>query len=202
MSTIDWTINVTGTPEIIRNCPKCGAKRVFRSGGLFRINAQQNSLDVWLIHRCEQCGTTWNMDIHTRVSPRSLDREEYDGYLANDPALAQKRAFDKALLRKNRAEVRYDSISLEIEGPDIDLGALTGPVELVLRCGYDLDIRLEKLLRLKLGLSRSALEKLVDRGQLHCAGHNVMKARFQSGIRLILSPAQAKPSIIRQIVVL
>ena len=65
----EWTILPGEAPAIRRNCSGCRKSSIFRSSGNFRMNANGNKLDVWLIYRCEKCDTSWNMDIYTRTAP-------------------------------------------------------------------------------------------------------------------------------------
>jgi len=69
------------------------------------VNAQKKTLDVWLIYRCSVCGATWNLTVLSRVAPRSLPPELLRGFQDNDPDLAARYASDRALLKKNGAEV-------------------------------------------------------------------------------------------------
>lgn len=186
---ITWTIHTQNTPAILRGCHRCGGRQRFSSGGLFRVNAQRSTLDVWLIHRCDACGATWNMDILSRVSPGSIPRADYDGYLGNDADLARRCAFDKELLRHNRAEAVYDDVSLEITGEAVDLAALAAPVTITLRCGHDLDLRVARLLRQKLGLSQTALRELSDQGRI-VSGGDPRKIKFFDGVQVVLLPQE------------
>ena len=89
MSTIEWAVSVSGTPKLLRYCKKCGEKRHFLSSERFRINAQQSKLDIWLIYRCEKCDCTFNLEIHSKISPHSLPASRYERYLNNDASLAR-----------------------------------------------------------------------------------------------------------------
>lgn len=51
---------------IIQNCPKCGRKTHFKNTEKFRVNANGNKLDIWLIYQCEECKHTFNPAIYER----------------------------------------------------------------------------------------------------------------------------------------
>lgn len=91
-------------PAAVRYCKRCGVKTEFYSSGLFRMNAHQKNLDVWLIYKCSKCGTTWNMTVFTRVNPRSLSPELLEGFQNNDAEIALRYARDSALIKRNGAE--------------------------------------------------------------------------------------------------
>ncbi len=188
MLTIHWNIVFSGTPEILRYCKGCRKKQSFFSSGLFRINAQQKNLDVWLIHRCHKCDEVWNMAVHSRVNTGALQQDIYEGYLSNDPDLAKATAFNRHLLDKNRAEFNIQRSGLEIIGPEINLEILTGPVNVVLHSVYDLDIRVEKLLRYKLNISRATLKAWIKLNLIEEKGGDLIKAKFKSGMMITFLP--------------
>jgi len=94
-------------PSVIRRCKKCSVKTEFDMSGLFRINANKKSLDVWLIYRCSVCDSTWNFSIYTRISPQAIEPELLDRFHENDLDLAVHYATDTALLKRNGAITKY-----------------------------------------------------------------------------------------------
>lgn len=91
--------------KIIHKCGRCGKKTTFVSTRRFRVNANKNKLDVWLIYQCKKCKHTLNIPIYERVSPQKIPRELYEGFLANDEELAVRYGADAAFLRRNRSFV-------------------------------------------------------------------------------------------------
>ena len=85
--------------QIIHRCGRCGKKAVFVSTRRFRVNANKNKLDVWLIYQCKKCKHTLNIPIYERVSPQKIPKELYEGFLANDEELALRYAADPALFK-------------------------------------------------------------------------------------------------------
>ena len=49
--------------QIIHRCGRCGKKAIFVSTRRFRVNANKNKLDVWLIYQCKKCRHTLNIPI-------------------------------------------------------------------------------------------------------------------------------------------
>jgi hypothetical protein len=72
MERVLWEVRHPEPPKIVRYCKTCGAKAEYVSSGLFRVNAQQKSLDIWLVYRCTTCKSTWNMTIYSRINPKSI----------------------------------------------------------------------------------------------------------------------------------
>jgi len=68
---IEYEIVLKDSFRIIRNCPKCGRKTYFQNTKKFRINANGNKLDIWLIYQCEECNHTLNLSIYERQKVNS-----------------------------------------------------------------------------------------------------------------------------------
>ena len=43
----------------------------------FRVNANGNILDIWLIYQCVECKHTLNLAIYERKKASSITKEEY-----------------------------------------------------------------------------------------------------------------------------
>ena len=85
--------------RVVHKCGHCGKKMTFISTRRFRVNANKNKLDVWLIYQCKKCKHTLNIPIYERVSPQKIPKELYEGFLANDEELALGYAADPALFK-------------------------------------------------------------------------------------------------------
>lgn len=75
--------------SVIHNCSGCGKKSVFQNTKKFRVNANGNRLDVWLIYQCERCKHTYNLAIYERAKVSSISEKEYKSFLGNDEQLAE-----------------------------------------------------------------------------------------------------------------
>ena len=107
---IEWDIIPDTTPQVRRNCPKCGGMTHFINTEKFRVNANSSQIDIWLIYQCNKCKSTWNMTIYERINPTDISRVEYDKFLANDKELAISYGFDRGIHRKNKAELSLGDI--------------------------------------------------------------------------------------------
>lgn len=131
----------------------------------FRSNAQKKRIDVWLIYRCNGCGETWNLPILERVSIADLAPATFEGFACNDPALAMRHARDLAHLG------RYGSVE---KSPDIEVRkqawlavpADAAMIEITIALPLPCILRLDRLLPNELGIPRSRLHALLDRGAL------------------------------------
>ncbi|MFV0401662.1 MAG: DUF1062 domain-containing protein [Oscillospiraceae bacterium] len=188
MKVYAWTVVPESAPSVLRNCPKCGVKRPYQSSGLFRVNAQQRNLDVWLVYRCPHCKSSWNLEIYARVRPEQIDPAEYAAFLSNDPETAMGAALDRDILRRNKAEVQWEELVCQVEGCIPGVEELTTPVCIRMQGKWPLPLRADRLLREKLGLSRSAMDKLAEEGRLVVEG-NLRKLKLDQPREFVLLPA-------------
>ena len=174
MKIIDWKVCLLQPPAAVRYCKRCGKRTEFTPSGLFRVNAQQKNLDVWLIYKCVVCETTWNLTVHSRVSPRSLLPDALNGYMNNEAEYVLRCADNTALIKRNGAEPRMPEV--ELVGVDVRLHE---PVEVHIWAEQPLEIKPAALLRKKLGLSRSTYDRMLACEQIVCiSGHELTACRL------------------------
>lgn len=114
-----WDIIPSDKPKVIRNCPKCGKKTHYLNTEKFRVNANKNLIDAWLIYQCSKCKSTWNLTLYERISPGDIDQKEYEKLLANDKELAEIYGFDISVHNRNKAELIFDSIDYKINAREL-----------------------------------------------------------------------------------
>lgn len=184
MKKILWEVRFTRAPSVLRYCKHCGAKTEFVSSGLFRVNAQQKDLDVWLIYKCAVCDTTWKLTLLSRVSPRELPPEILRGFYSNDGHLAMRYATDIPLIRRGGAEVCLPDF--EVIGETV---SLSESAEIRLVPQWPSELRATAVLREKLGLSRSAFDAMHENGVIRCtSGHDLKKCKLNGEIIVTLHP--------------
>ncbi len=189
MKKYQWTIVPSSLPAIIKNCPKCGGRSRYECSKNFRVNANKNHIDVWLIYQCQKCKTIRNMEILSRKDAKTIDKELYRKFLHNDPELAERYAFHMPVHNKNRFFMDYNSLTLEIHGDNFSLLDLEEAVEIEILCNYPLRIRLDKLLSHKLQVSREVIKKLADQHKICIkGGHDPGKELPSNGIILNILP--------------
>ncbi len=190
------TLVPTSFPTVLRPCGRCGTLKPFAPTDQFRINAQKKLLDIWLIHQCQECGYTWNMEIFARVTPRQLDPALYARLLANDADLLRDYAFDPLLHSRNHVQLCTDELTYTLEGETPAWEELRERTCIELRCAVPLGVRVSKLARAVLGLSASRFEALAESGALSLADGgnagvhaNIKKARMGTACTLVLDPS-------------
>lgn len=92
--------------KIIHRCGGCGKKQEFVNSGKFRVNANGNSVDVWLIFRCKKCKHSWNLTIYERTKPKKIPADLFELFLGNDEATAYQYGNNIEFLKKNNAELK------------------------------------------------------------------------------------------------
>lgn len=91
--------------RVIRRCSVCKKKSIFINSNKFRVNANGDKIDVWLIYQCKKCKHTYNLTIYERVRKDALSLDLYTGFIENDDELARVYGRDKSLFVRNRAEI-------------------------------------------------------------------------------------------------
>lgn len=165
---IEYEIVLNESLKVIRGCPKCGRKTHFRNTKKFRVNANGNKLDVWLIYQCEKCKYTLNLAIYERQKASFIPEKEYQCFLSNDEQLAEIYGKNMQLFRKNKADIDfetldYDFVKIHETRERSDFGE---QIVLVIHNPYQLKIRPEKQIAEVLGFSRSQIKKLVEKGEI------------------------------------
>lgn len=160
-----WELVPENLPIVKRNCPKCNQKSHYINSEKFRVNANKNNLDIWLIYQCEKCKSTWNMTIYERIKHKDINKYEYEKFLSNDKELAREYAFNLSVYNKNKAEViledvNYKLIERKLEAYYIKENELV--IEII--CKYPIEMRVDKFLSDKLGLSRSKIKDMHRKG--------------------------------------
>ncbi len=182
MRRIEWKVRPVPPLAVIRYCKKCGRKTEFFSSGLFRVNAQKQSLDVWLIYKCADCGATWKDEILSRVRPQSIPGELLEGFHKNDRELAERYELDVRRLAGRGMEL--GSLRYEIEGEEIRPGE---EIHLTVTCDTPLPVKVKSILQNKLGLSNKEYLTLARSGRVRgAAGENLEKCRLGRGIELLI----------------
>lgn len=160
-----YTILPEKSYEIIRNCPKCGKKTNYINTNNFRVNANGNALDVWLIYQCEKCKHTYNLTIYERVKPSSIDKQEYMKFLGNDSNLAFDYGTRKALFVRNNAvideeRVTYSLLSKIEENENCNN---YNEISVAISNPYELKVRADKILCEILKISRSKIKNMIKK---------------------------------------
>lgn len=168
MKKIEYEIVMDESFLVVRNCAGCGKKTYFHNTKRFRVNANGNLLDVWLIYQCEKCKHTFNLSVYERKRPESVLQKEYTSFLNNDEQMADKYGRDIKFFKQNKAEVDFQSVEYHMEKREEEMKKSENgyPQKVVIRNPHDLKIRPEKQIAEVLALSRSQVKNLLDNGEI------------------------------------
>ncbi|MEV4561034.1 DUF1062 domain-containing protein [Kitasatospora sp. NPDC049285] len=160
-----WAVRQSALPTVVRACPDCSGSR-HRPSGKIRVNASGKLLDVWLLLSCVGCDRTSKVPVHERAHVSSLEPARLVAYENNDPAVVRELTTSASLAARNGYRLDWTGTwELEARMP---LYALDDPTPLRVRVGFELPVpvRVERLLMRGLGLSRSAVRRLVADGRI------------------------------------
>lgn len=161
------------TFKIIRGCPGCGCKQTFSCKDRFRVNANGNRLDVWLIYGCGKCGHTYNLPVYERISPSKISEREYSRFLSNDQQEVFAIGTNKAVFIKNKIEIAWNLCAYEIV-PAIDnqpnlqnVHYLENEdIQIKLYNPFDVPVRTDKIVANLLQITRNAAKRLLWNGHV------------------------------------
>ncbi|MBD5507650.1 MAG: DUF1062 domain-containing protein [Lachnospiraceae bacterium] len=165
---IEYEIVLKDSFLVIHGCPKCDRKTHFKNTKKFRVNANGNKLDIWLIYQCEKCKHTLNLTIYERQKVSSIPKEEYQGFLDNNEQLAEMYGRNMQLFRKNKADINFDSLDYDFVKLHETLETNESGEQLLITINnpYQLKIRPEKQIAEVLGLSRSQVKNLLEKKEI------------------------------------
>lgn len=146
--------------RIIRNCSGCGCKMIYFNTNCFRINANGNCLDVWMIYQCSKCKHTYNLPIYERVKPNTIMKEKYNKFLNNDLELAFQYGTSTLLMKKNKIEIDWTHILYKIV--PVKKGEYSREKGMIINNTYSLKLRTDKVLSEILGLSRKKIVGMIN----------------------------------------
>lgn len=168
LNKIEYEIVLNDSFSVIRGCAKCGVKTRFVNTKKFRVNANGNKLDVWLIYQCENCKHTFNLTIYERQKVSAISKEEYRSFLSNDEQLAEMYGKNMQFFRKNKADIDFERLDYDFVKLH-ETSKSCGPeeqIEVTIYNPYQLKIRPEKQIAAVLGLSGSQVKKLMEQGEI------------------------------------
>lgn len=165
---IEYEIILKDSFWVIRSCSKCGRKTHFKNTKKFRINANGNKLDIWLIYQCTKCKHTLNHAIYERQKVSSIPKEEYQHFLDNNEQLAEMFGKSMQLFRKNKADIDFDRLNYECVKlhETIESSGFGEKILVTINNPYGMKIRLEKQIAMVLEMSRSQAKSLLEKGEI------------------------------------
>lgn len=169
---IEYEIVPKESFPVLRVCSGCGRKAHFINTKKFRVNANGNRLDIWLIYQCEECKHPLNLAIYKRQKVSSVPGKEYERFINNDEQLAEMYGKNILLFKKNKVRIdperlHYDFIRLCNTREETScIGDCEEQVLLAIQNPYELKLRPEKQISAVLGLTRSQIRKQMEQGEI------------------------------------
>ncbi|MEU4114244.1 DUF1062 domain-containing protein [Kitasatospora sp. NPDC028055] len=160
-----WAVRESALPTVVRPCPDCPGTR-HRPSGKIRVNASGKLLDVWLLLSCAGCDRTSKVPVHERAHVSSLDPARLVAYETNAAAVVRELTTSASLAARNGYRLDWAGTwELEVRTP---LHLLDDPTPLTVLVGFELPVpvRIERLLMLGLGLSRTAVRRMAADGRI------------------------------------
>ncbi|MEV6976075.1 DUF1062 domain-containing protein [Kitasatospora sp. NPDC093806] len=161
-----WAVRQSALPTVVRPCPDCPGTR-HRASGKIRGNASGKLLDIWLLLSCTNCDRTSKVPVHERAHVSSIEPARLVAYETNDPSVVRELTMDASLAARSGYRLDWAGTwELEARTP---LHALDDPTPLTVLVAFELpaSVRVERLLMLGLGLSRSAIRRMIGDGHIH-----------------------------------
>lgn len=160
-----WEITAKNTPTLKRKCNHCNSGRFYCSGK-FRMNSQKKNLDVWLIYRCTECDSTFNLPILSRAKPARIKKDLFAKFSENDEATAWEYAFPAETGRKNNIELDYASVEYEIRHDMISINDILNAehefIAFKIQSRFEFGLKLSSVVRSCLGLSANQWNRMIE----------------------------------------
>lgn len=180
-----WEIKVKNTPVLKRKCNHCNSSRFYCSNK-FRMNAQKRNIDVWLIYRCVECDSTYNLTILSRTKPELIKKDLFLKFSENDKNLAWEYAFSSEIGRENKVELDYSSVEYEVLHSGISINDLLNTEDEIIafkiQTRFELELKLSSIVRFCLGVSASLLNKIIEAEAVYTPeGYSLKKHKVKNG---------------------
>lgn len=193
-------IKVKNTPNLKRKCNRCDCDSFYCSNK-FRINAQKKNLDVWLIYRCMECDSTYNLTILSRTKPELTDKDLFEKFAENDEVTAWKYAFSLENIRKNSVELDYNSIEYEIQHDNVSIKDILATddefVTFKIQTCFEFGLKLSSVIRTCLGLSANRFNKMVEAKAIFMPeGYPLKKHKVKNGDIVLIDKEKLRNCII------
>lgn len=197
-----WELIPEDLPIVKRNCPKCNEKTHYINSEKFRVNANKNNIDIWLIYQCEKCKSTFNMTIYERTKLCDINKDEYEKFLSNDKELAREYAFNLSIYNKNKVEIILEAVNYELIQKELEIYYINEN-ELVIEiiCKHPIELRADKLLSDKLRLSRSQIKRMHEKGVIFIKDNkNSLNVKVRNGMEIHILKDVGNIEILKAIV--
>lgn len=169
----EYTLEIVAknAPLIKKKCSHCNCNQFYCSEK-FRMNSQKKNIDVWLVYRCLEYDSTYNMSILSRVKSDLLKNKElFQKFSENDTATSWEYAFSSEVGRKNNVELDFSSVEYEIHSDITSIVDLldneSDIIVFKIKCQYMFNLKLSLVIRKFLNLSANQLNHLFEENVIY-----------------------------------
>ena len=163
------------------------------------MNSQKKKLDVWLIYRCTECDSTFNLPIVSRAKPERIKKDLFAKFSENDEAVAWEYAFSAETGRKNNVELDYASVEYEIRHDTIPINdILNAEYEFItfkIQSRFKFGLKLSSVVRSCLGLSANQWNQMIESKAIFTPENHPLKKRKVKNGNLVLVSREKLRSI-------
>lgn len=193
MKQITWEVRLSAAPSVLFYCKKCGSKTEHLCAGKFRVNAQRQTIDVWLIYNCHICKNTRNLPVLSRVHKKSIGQKALERFMQNDSVLALRCASDVRLIKKAGGSTLGSAFT--VFGEDV---IPSYSARITITGDEQISIKLAAILRAKLDISGNELKKYIEDGTIRQEdGTGIGQQRLgKKAVVLIGNKQDAKPFVL------
>lgn len=194
-----WEVKVKSTPALKKKCNRCSCDRFYCSNK-FRMNSQKKNIDVWLIYRCTECDSTYNLSILSRTKPEQINKDLFFKFSANDETMAWEYAFSSEIGRKNGVELDYSGVEYEILHDNISIDDILNMEDEIIvfkvHTRFEFGLKLSSVVRLCLGLSANQLTQLIKTKAIFTPeDYPLKKHKVKNGDVVLISKEQVRACI-------
>lgn len=191
-----WEITAKNTPSLKRKCNHCNSGRFYCSGK-FRMNFQKKNIDVWLIYKCTECDSTFNLPILSRSKPKRIKKDLFAKFSENDEATAWEYAFSAETGRKNNVELDYGSVEYEIRHDIIPINDILNAehefIAFKIQSRFEFGLKLSSVVRSCLGLSANQWNQMIESKAIFTPeNHPLKKHKVKNGDLVLVSPEKLR----------
>lgn len=196
-----WEVKVKSTPALKKKCNRCSCDRFYCSNK-FRMNSQKKNIDVWLIYRCTECDSTYNLSILSRTKPEQINKDLFFKFSVNDETMAWEYAFSSEIGKKNGVELDYTGVEYEILHDNISIDDILNMEDEIIafkvHTRFEFELKLSSVVRLCLGLSANQLAQLIKTKAIFTPDdYPLKKHKVKNGDVVLISKEQLKACVFK-----
>jgi len=156
------------------------------------MNSQKRNIDVWLIYRCTECDSTYNLTILSRSKPELIKKDLFLKFSENDEPTAWEYAFSTEIGRKNNVELDYSSIEYEIQYDAVSTNDILSSdnefIAFKIQTRFEFGLKLSSVIRYCLRLSVNQFSQMIEAKEISTPeNYSLKKHKVKNGDIVLIS---------------